>query len=211
MEADRHLAVSVLHDVLTKWAAAKPAATAIINHDRRQRIDWAAFDLATTALAGALLRMGFRKGDFLATSLPLLTGHIFLEYACFKIGVIHAPLDLRLKPAEVLRCLGQIRAKGFAFLSPDLGRAVQTHCPFVEQLIQFSPPQDTIQYARSFFDLTGDRAELIDLAGDSARANELAKWRARMIAHLSVRGDKWVKGGKLALRREGQAFRPVPN
>jgi acyl-CoA synthetase (AMP-forming)/AMP-acid ligase II len=156
MEAHGHTGVSVLHDVLKKWAAAKPAATAIINHDRKQRVDWATFDLATTALAGELLRMGFRKGDFLATSLPLLTGHIFLEYACFKIGVIHAPLDLRLKPAEVLRCLGQIRAKGFAFLSPDLGRAVQTHCPFVEQLIQFSPPQDTIQYARSFFDLTGD-------------------------------------------------------
>jgi len=165
MEAHRHTAVSLLHDVVTKWAAAKPAAAAIINHDRKQRVDWAAFDLSTTALAGELLRMGFRKGDFLATSLPLLTGHIFLEYACFKIGVIHAPLDLRLKPPEVLRSLGQIRAKGFAFLGAtpmadfrELGRAVQTHCPFVERLIQFSPPEDTIEGARSFFALAGEPA-----------------------------------------------------
>ena len=150
---DRHL----LHGVISKWAAEKPAASAIVNHDRRETLDWATLDRATTALAGRLLRLGFRKGDFLATSLPFLTGHILLEYACFKIGVIHTPLDLRLRPGEVLRSLALVRPKGYAFLGKtpaadfrELGEAVGTQCSWVEHLIQFSPPPETLEGAISF-------------------------------------------------------------
>jgi len=153
---DRHL----LHQVVARWAARKPDAPAIINWSRRQQVDWRTFDETTTALAMQLLRLGFRKGDFLATSLPLLTEHIFLEYACFKIGVIHVPLDLRLRPAEVIRCLALIQPKGFAFLGPtpaadfrELGRAVRQHCPFVPHLLQFSPPEETLEGAESFYSL----------------------------------------------------------
>ena len=65
-----------------------------------------------------LVRLGFRQGDFLAASLPFLTDHIFLEYACFRIGVIHAPLDPRLRPAEVLRCSGADPRQGIRFPRP---------------------------------------------------------------------------------------------
>ena len=150
---DLHL----LHGVLRKWAKEKPAATALINADRRSEVSWAAFDGVTTALAAELLRRGFRKGDFLATSLPFLTEHVFLEYACFKIGVIHAPLDLRLHPPEVIRCLSLIRPKGYAFLGKtaaadfrELGKAVRQHCPSVEHLLQFSPEEETIDGAEPF-------------------------------------------------------------
>ena len=151
--SDRHL----LHGVLAKWASEKPSRPAIIDHDRGQVVDWITFERTATALAMRLVRLGFRRGDFLAASLPFLTEHIFLEYACFKIGVIHAPLDLRLRPAEVLRCLNQIRARGFAFLGRtpaadfrELGRAVKQGCPSVEHLIQFSGAQETIDGALAF-------------------------------------------------------------
>lgn len=150
---DRHL----LHGVLAKWAAEKPSRPAIIDHDRGQVVDWITFERTATALARRLVRLGFRQGDFLAASLPFLTEHIFLEYACFKIGVIHAPLDLRLRPPEVLGCLNQIRARGFAFLGRtpandfrELGRAVRQECPSVEHLIQLSNPQETIDGALAF-------------------------------------------------------------
>ena len=42
--------------------------------------------------------------------------HVLLEYSCFKIGVIVAPLDLRLSPAEVIRALEILRPRGFAGL-----------------------------------------------------------------------------------------------
>lgn len=156
----RHL----LHGVVEHWASRRPDALALVNHDRGHEVTWRAFDEATRTLARQLIRMGFRKGDFLAASLPFLTGHVLLEYACFRIGVIHAPLDLRLPAAEVIRCLGLIRPRGFAFPGPargadfrELGRAVARHCPYVANLIQFSPPEDLIDGAECYYTLSEGR------------------------------------------------------
>jgi len=61
------------------------------------QLTWRELQRGSVAVAAALQRMGFGKGDFLAASLPLLNEHILLEYGCFRLGVIHAPLDLRLE------------------------------------------------------------------------------------------------------------------
>ncbi len=149
---DRHL----VHGVVEKWAAETPDAVALIEVDTGREYTYRQFDQITTALAVKLVEMGFDKGDFLATSLPLLAEHIFIEYACFKIGVIHAPLDIRLKAPEVIRSLGLIRAKGYVFLGKtkfidfsELGRAVQANCDYIEHYIQLSPPEETIDGAIS--------------------------------------------------------------
>jgi choline-sulfatase len=55
------------------------------------------------------------------------------------------------------------------------------------------------------FDVDADPHEVNDLAGDPASAAQLQMWRNRMIEHLSIRGERWVKNGKLALRKE-----PIP-
>ena len=140
--ADRHL----LHGVIAKWARERPDEVALANADTGEEITWAHFDRATTALALKLVELGFGGGDFFATSLPFLTQHVLLEYACFKIGVVVVPLDLRLKPPEVIRSLGLVRPRGYAFLGQtehadfrELGVAVMDHCPFVEHFVQFSP------------------------------------------------------------------------
>ncbi len=153
---DRHL----LHRTVASWAAKKPHSVAILNHDRSEVLDWITFDQTTTALAFQLLRLGFRKGDFLAALLPFSTGHILLEYACFKIGVIHAPLDLRLRPAEVLRSLAVLAPRGFALLGRtpgadfrELGLAAKQQCSSLEHLIQFSPPAEVAPGAVSFGEL----------------------------------------------------------
>jgi len=139
----RHL----IHAAVDHWAARKPGATAILNASRGAKLTWAELQHGSIALAAELSRMGFRKGDFLAASLPLLNEHILLEYACFRLGVIHAPLDLRLQPAEVLRCLGLIRARGYAFPGRIAGvdlialaEAARRSCDSVEHWIQFAPP-----------------------------------------------------------------------
>ena len=106
--ADRHL----LHAVVAKWAREAPDQTAIIEFDTGREVTYRQFDDRTTALALRLIEWGYRPGDYLATLLPLTVEHIFLEYACFKIGVVHAPLDMRLKPDEVVRSLDLIQAKG---------------------------------------------------------------------------------------------------
>lgn len=126
--AGRHL----LHEVVAWWAERKPHDPAIINYDRREVVDWGTLDRLSTTLALHLVGLGFRKGDFVTASLPMSLEHIMLEYACFKIGVIHAPLDLRLRVPEVLRSVEMLKPKGFAYLAPDLAAAVKGGCPDVE-------------------------------------------------------------------------------
>jgi fatty-acyl-CoA synthase len=157
--SDRHL----LHGVLAHFSTRKPQADALVSHDGDRAMSWVALDAATTGLAAALLRRGFRHGDFLATSLPFSIEHVLLEYACFKIGVIHAPLDLRLRPAEVLRSIDQIHARGYAFPGRlpsadfrELGLAVKAKCGSVEHLIQFSPSDEVVEGALSFPSLLAD-------------------------------------------------------
>ena len=145
----RHL----IHAAVDHWAAQRPGDAAVLNASRGSKLTWAELQRGSVALAAELSRMGFRKGDFLAASLPLLNEHILLEYACFRLGVIHAPLDLRLQPAEVLRCLGLIRARGYAFHFAALGEAARRHCDFIEHLIQFAPPRECIAAAVSFADV----------------------------------------------------------
>src|ERR1035437_4905111 len=129
--ADRHL----LHGVVAKWAKAKPDAVAIQSAEGNRAVTWSDFDRTTTALARELLRLGFKKGDFLVTLLPLSVDHVLLEYGCFKIGVIVAPLDLRLSAAEVIRALEILRPRGFVGLGGKgsldlrpLWRAVHAQC-----------------------------------------------------------------------------------
>ena len=136
--ADRHL----LHGVVAKWAKARPQAPAILSAEGDCAVTWSEFDRITTALARELLRLGFVKGDFLVTLLPFSVDHVLLEYSCFKIGVIVAPLDLRLSPAEIIRSLEVLRPRGFACLGVkapfdlrELWRAVQAHCPWIQHSI----------------------------------------------------------------------------
>ena len=184
--SDRHL----LHGVIAKWAAEAPQALAIIDAATQRQYTYQQFDQITTALALKMLRLGFVKGDFLATSLPFLPEHIFLEYACFKIGVIHAPLDLRLKAPEVIRSLGLIQAKGFAFLGRTavadfsaLGQAVKDNCPFVEFFVQFAPPEETLDFTHSAATLAKEASEeALAALADPAQSPVLEKYRAATAA-----------------------------
>jgi acyl-CoA synthetase (AMP-forming)/AMP-acid ligase II len=148
-----------IHAAVDYWAERRPDDAAIVNATRGTTLTWRQLQRGSMALANELWHRGFRAGDFLAASLPLLDEHILLEYACFRVGVIHVPLDLRLPPAEVMRCLGLVRAKGYCFLGKTpladfaaLGLAVRERCGFVEHLIQFSAPADCIGGAQSFAD-----------------------------------------------------------
>ena len=205
--ADRHL----LHGIIAKWAKEKPDQIAMEVVDTKASYTYAQFDRMTTALALKLLKMGFKKGDFLATSLPFLAEHIFIEYACFKIGVIHAPLDLRLKAPEVIRSLELIQAKGFAFLGKIpiadfslLGKAVQQACPFVDTFIQFSPPDETIDGAVSAFVVAAEaKAEAEAIMADPANSPELK-------AYMEITGSITENDGCQVIYTTGSTGFPKP-
>lgn len=58
------------------------------------------------------------------------------------------------------------------------------------------------------FDLQADPAELHDLAADPRAAAQLERWRGRMVDHLAVRGEEWVRDGQLLLRSETLLYGP---
>jgi len=62
--------------------------------------------------------------------------------------------------------------------------------------------------SEQLFDLTGDPHETRDLAGEAEHAGLLRQWRQRLIEHLSVRGEAWVKNGTLRARPERQLYSP---
>lgn len=59
-----------------------------------------------------------------------------------------------------------------------------------------------------FFDLARDPHELNDLAADASAAGRLRRWRERMVEHLSIRGEKYVKNGKLVPRPDEPSTSP---
>ncbi|MDR3727820.1 MAG: class I adenylate-forming enzyme family protein [Terracidiphilus sp.] len=179
--ADRHL----LHGVVAKWANDKPEATAILSADGNHTVTWSEFDRVTTALAQELLRLGFTKGDFLVTVLPMSVDHVLLEYGCFKIGVIVAPLDLRSSAAEVIRALEILRPRGFAGLGVkapfdfrELWSAVHTLCPWLQHSIAVDS-DDAIAGTRSFASIAEPAWRSVndataESAADSAALDEIA-------------------------------------
>jgi len=58
------------------------------------------------------------------------------------------------------------------------------------------------------FDLTNDPKELHNLSPDPASKNTLLLWRQRMVEHLSERGEPFVSGGKLAIRKKRFLYSP---
>jgi acyl-CoA synthetase (AMP-forming)/AMP-acid ligase II len=128
-------------DYVAAHARARAHDPALIEHNTGEVVSWRDLDRAVEALAAKLLACGFRKGDVLATSLPLLKEHVFLQVACYRIGVVFAPLDLRLRAGELRDCLEKLQPRGYFYagapaLLPVLREVVGT-LPCVHHWVQF--------------------------------------------------------------------------
>lgn len=138
-------------DYVALYAKERPKDTAIIEHNTGATVTWKQFDTSVNAFAAKLLSSGLVKGDIVATSLPLLKEHIYLIYACYRIGLIVAPLDLRLKAGEIITCMQKMKPKAYFFLGktpvvdfrPTI-REVMAACPGIRHWVQFQKEADQI-------------------------------------------------------------------
>jgi acyl-CoA synthetase (AMP-forming)/AMP-acid ligase II len=138
-------------DYVTRYAKERPQETAIIEHNTGETVAWKKFDTSVSAFAAKLLSIGLVKGDIVATSLPLLKEHVYLIYACYRVGLIVAPLDLRLKAKELIACMEKMKPKAYFFLGKTpvvdfrpLIREVMTACPYIRHWVQFQKEADLI-------------------------------------------------------------------
>jgi fatty-acyl-CoA synthase len=88
---------------LGRWvrdrARLTPQRTAIEFGD--EPTNYAELDERSERLAGALLRLGLRRGDRVATLTGNRPEHVELFFACAKAALVLAPLSWRLAPAEL--------------------------------------------------------------------------------------------------------------
>ena len=140
-----------LADYVAYYAKKKPNALAIIEHNTGEKITWKQFNTSVSAFAAKLLSIGLKKGDIVATSLPLLKEHIYLMYACYRIGVIVAPLDLRLKTKEIQYCFERMKPKAYFFLGKTpvadfrpMVAEVMKSSPYVQYWVQFQKEPEFI-------------------------------------------------------------------
>ena len=135
-------------DYVAKYAREKPDAVALIEHNTGDKVTWKQFDTSVDAFAAKLLSIGLAKGDVVATSLPLLKEHVYLLYACWRAGLVAAPLDLRLKAREVQYCIDRIRPRAYFFagapqLTPIIREVIRSS-PTVRTWVQFQKEPDKI-------------------------------------------------------------------
>lgn len=179
----------LLNSYIEKWAKEQPEKPALIQHEDDKTITYKKFNELVDFFALRLLDMGIKKGDRVATMLVLLPEHVLLMYACFKIGAIIAPLDVRLKEWEVVRDLNKIQPKAFFFLGKtpiidfrEMGKAVRDNCPYVEHLVQFTPnpgPGELLEGATSITDMMA-KSKLIGLKLKNIFTRGLEKAYARI-------------------------------
>jgi fatty-acyl-CoA synthase len=135
----------LVNSYIEKWAGERPDKPAMIQHEDGKTITYKDFAALVDIFALKLLGMGIARGDRVATQLVLVPEHMILMYACFKIGAIIAPLDLRLQEDEVVRDLNKIEPIAFFFLGNTpvrdfrtVGAAVRDNCPGIRHLVQFT-------------------------------------------------------------------------
>lgn len=77
------------------------------------------------ALATALYRQGFRKGDVLTLLLPNGFQYIMCYYAAMKIGVVVSGINPTYKAGEILHQLKTVKAKGLVVLDALFEKSVE--------------------------------------------------------------------------------------
>jgi fatty-acyl-CoA synthase len=106
---------------LGRWirdrALVTPSRSAI-EHDGHTTT-YAELDARSDRLAGALVQLGLRRGDRVATLTRNRPEHVELFFACAKAALVLAPLSWRLAPAELAHQLGHA-APAALFVDPEL-------------------------------------------------------------------------------------------
>jgi acyl-CoA synthetase (AMP-forming)/AMP-acid ligase II len=182
----------LLHAAVDEWARRQPQAPAILNATRGTSLSYGGLRDRSLAAARALVRLGLRKGDFFATSLPLTDDHIVLEYACFRAGIIHVPLDLRLSRDELLRSLRLVGARAYATALPH---PVAGEVPTLEHIFDAGSLHEFLEKARA----EAPAADLPDIQPEDGAqviftTGSTGSPKAALLTHRSITVQNYALG-----------------
>jgi acyl-CoA synthetase (AMP-forming)/AMP-acid ligase II len=107
-------------DWLARWAHYTPHRLVLRDHASGQEWTYAEAEQRAQALAAHLRdEYGLRKGDRIAVYAHNSPEHVFLFFACVKLGTLLVPLNFRLVPRELEMPLADAEPR--LFLPPRAG------------------------------------------------------------------------------------------
>ena len=113
-------------DTLTRTAARRPDAIALVQDERR--LTYAQFDVEVNRLAHALQARGYTRGDALALASGNSIEFLLVYYACAKLGLVCVPVNLGWRADEVAYVLGHAGVRGIVVES----QLVEAIAPAIE-------------------------------------------------------------------------------
>nr|WP_233259571.1 AMP-binding protein [Ramlibacter sp. WS9] len=93
-----------------------------------RNVTYAELELRSNRLANALLGLGLTRGDRVGIYLPNCVEIVELELACYKAGLIKAPFNARLSPAEV----GEVAANSEALIIVSTAQRIEAFRPHIQ-------------------------------------------------------------------------------
>ncbi|MFV0416934.1 MAG: AMP-binding protein [Chthoniobacterales bacterium] len=90
----------ILLDFIAKAAATFPTALALHDFNRKKKWTYLQLEAETASLALELHRLGFQRGDLLATHARNSSAHLFLLLSALRMGVKICPISFRLPREE---------------------------------------------------------------------------------------------------------------
>src|SRR6195952_1331672 len=97
-------------DTLTRTAARRPDAMALVQDDRR--VTYAQLDREVNRLAHGLADRGYSRGDALGLASGNSIEFLVVYYACAKLGLVCVPINLGWRADEVGYVLGHAQVRG---------------------------------------------------------------------------------------------------
>lgn len=159
---DYSLTVDRFLDHAAKWHGRAPVVTADAQTGDAV-VDYATLRDRANRLSGALLDLGLRAGDRLATLAWNTQHHVEVWYATMGIGAVCHTLNPRLTPAHLIAMINQAQDR-ILIVGGGLGAMARTlleACPCVERLILLdgdTPGSETYPVPVEAFEALLDRA-----------------------------------------------------
>lgn len=100
-------------------------------------VTYAELELRSNRLANALLGLGLARGERVGIYLPNCVEIVEIEIACYKAGLVKAPFNARLSPAEV----GAVAANAEATVIITTADRAEAIAPHVRQAIPGAGPK----------------------------------------------------------------------
>jgi long-chain acyl-CoA synthetase len=167
----------MLHRLLDNVSAAVPDKVALIVEEKTYT--YGELSRLTQSLAASLLQRGIQPGDRLAFLLPNCLEIVLCYYACFKIGAIAVPLNIRFH-TELLQ-YGLTHSGARILISePELFENIEKIRPALDGVEEYylTSPSSKSAGVRSF-------SELLDATFDPDRLPLIEESHAAAIYYTS--------------------------